>query len=223
MKPVTRQRGRPARTDSAMSRAHIVRQAFNAFAVQGYDGVSLRQIAAACGVSDSLLHHHFGSKQELWREATDSVIGPLMQRLYVTLDELARQGDAATTIRRNLPESLKLVLAEPGAVEFLFREGEACNERGEYMRATYMRPYLQRLEVLFNQAVAEGRFNPFPPVYRDVLVMGFLRSLVIPGVLQKELAPHLATAESTARFIDRMVEVLFDGFARRPLADAPEI
>lgn len=211
-----RQRGRPARSDSAMSRDQIVRRAFNAFAVHGFDGVSLRQLAAHCGVSDSLLHHHFGSKQELWQEAADQVIGPLMQRLYLTLEELARDRDAAATIRHNLPRSLKLVLAEPHAVEFMFREGEADNERGEYMRATYMRPYLQRLDVLFQQAVAEGRFNPFPPVYRDVLVMGFLRSLVIPGVLQTELAPHLATPETVSAFIDNMVEALFAGFARRP-------
>jgi TetR/AcrR family transcriptional regulator len=211
-----RQRGRPARSDSAMSRDQIVRRAFNAFAVHGFDGVSLRQLAAHCGVSDSLLHHHFGSKQELWQEAADQVIGPLMQRLYLTLEELARDRDAAATIRHNLPRSLKLVLAEPYAVEFMFREGEADNERGDYMRSTYMRPYLQRLDVLFQQAVADGHFNPFPPVYRDVLVMGFLRSLVIPGVLQTELAPHLATPETVSAFIDNMVEALFAGFARRP-------
>lgn len=211
-----RQRGRPARSDSAMSRDQIVRRAFNAFAVHGFDGVSLRQLATHCGVSDSLLHHHFGSKQELWQEAADQVVGPLMNRLYATLEELARDRDAAAAIRQNLPRSLKLVLAEPYAVEFMFREGEADNERGDYMRSTYMRPYLQRLDVLFQQAVADGHFNPFPPVYRDVLVMGFLRSLVIPGVLQTELAPHLATPETVSAFIDNMVEALFAGFARRP-------
>lgn len=213
-----RQRGRPARSDSAMSRDQIVRRAFNAFAVHGYDGVSLRQLAAACGVSDSLLHHHFGSKQDLWREAADQVIGPLMQRLYESLEQLARQGDAASAIRRNLPQSLKLVLAEPYAVEFMFREGEPANERGEYMRATYMRPYLQRLDTLFQQAVAEGQFNSFPPIHRDVLVMGFLRSLVIPGILQQELAPHLASPQALSDFIDQMVEVLFTGFTRRPVS-----
>lgn len=216
MQPTPRQRGRPARTECVMSREHLLRQAFNAFAVHGYEGVSLRQLACACGVSDSLLHHHFGSKHELWREAADQVIGPLMQRLYETLEQLALQGDAASTIRRNLPQSLKLVLAEPYAVEFMFREGEPANERGEYMRATYMRPYLQRLDVLFQQAVAEGQFNPFPPIHRDVLVMGFLRSLVIPGILQTELADHLATAEARSAFIDQMVDVLFTGFTRRP-------
>ena len=217
-----RQRGRPARQDSAMTREQIVRRAFNAYATQGFDGVSLRQLATHCGVSDSLLHHHFGSKQELWQEAADQVIGPLMNRLYATLEDLARDRDAAATIRHNLPQSLKLVLAEPHAVEFMFREGEATNERGEYMRSTYMRPYLQRLDVLFQQAVQEGHFNPFPTVYRDVLVMGFLRSLVIPGVLQTELAPHLATPETVSAFIDNMVETLFTGFAHRSLSVSPE-
>jgi hypothetical protein len=34
--------------------------------------VSLRQLAGDCGVSDSLLHHHFGSKHQLWQEAADN-------------------------------------------------------------------------------------------------------------------------------------------------------
>ena len=94
--------------------------------------------------------------------------------------------------------ALKLVLAEPYAVEFMFREGEADNERGDYMRSTYMRPYLQRLDVLFQQAVADGHFNPFPPVYRDVLVMGFLRSLVIPGVLPSHCVSSSRTTVNVA-------------------------
>ncbi len=77
----SRRRGRPARADAVMAREDILRQAFQAFARQGYDNVSQRQLAADCGVSDSLLHHHFGSKQQLWQDAVDSVFGPLMQVL----------------------------------------------------------------------------------------------------------------------------------------------
>lgn len=132
-----RRRGRPARNDAVMAREDILRQAFLAFARLGYDGVSQRQLASECGVSDSLLHHHFGSKQQLWQEAADSVFAPLVAQLLERLEALARQGTAATTLRQNLPQALSFMMADPAALQFLFREGEGDSERSEYLRVTY--------------------------------------------------------------------------------------
>lgn len=206
-----RRRGRPGRDAVAMPREDILRRAFTAFARDGYDNVSLRSLGAECAVSDSLLTHHFGSKQQLWREAADSIFGAIYERLLALLDALAASGDAATALQSNLPQAIKLMAANPVALEFLFREGEGDNCRGEYLRATYLRPYLARLDVLFDQAQASGRYRTVSPASRHALVMGLLRSLVIPGALRAELAPHLATAETTNTYIDDAVSVLYDG------------
>lgn len=215
-----RRRGRPARADTVMAREDILHQAFQAFAIQGYDGVSLRQLASDCRVSDSLLHHHFGSKQQLWQEAADSVFRPLMTDMVEKLEALARQGDAASALRQNLPLALKLMAANPVAMQFLFREGEGSSERSDYLRERYVRPYLDRLDGLFSQGVAAGHLRPVVPATRHVLVMGFVRSLVIPGVLQAELAPHLASPETLSAFIDDMAAALFGGFAHTSLPPA---
>lgn len=44
----------------------IVEAALAAFAEHGFHGASMRDIAARAGVSQSLVHHHFGSKDALW-------------------------------------------------------------------------------------------------------------------------------------------------------------
>lgn len=208
-----RRRGRPARNDAVMAREDILRHAFLAFARLGYDGVSQRQLASECGVSDSLLHHHFGSKQQLWQEAADSVFAPLVAQLLERLEALARQGTAATTLRQNLPQALMFMMADPAALQFLFREGEGDSERGEYLRVTYVRPYLSRLDELFAQGVAAGQLRPLMPATRHALVMGFMRTLVIPGVLQAEVAGHLASPEALSAYIDEVSSALFGGFA----------
>ena len=80
-----------------------------------------------------------------------------------------------------------------------------------------MRPYLARLDTLFNQAVADQHFRPISPVARHVLILGFLRSLVIPAHLQDELAPHLQTPQTTAALIDEVATLLINGFSSTPL------
>lgn len=48
----------------------LVEVAMRLFAEKGFDGVTVRDIAAAAGVSVGLINHHFGSKEGL-REAVD--------------------------------------------------------------------------------------------------------------------------------------------------------
>lgn len=212
-----RLRGRPRCQENVTSRSDIVEKAFIAFAEQGYEGVSLRQIAHQCGVSDSLLHHHFGSKQQLWQEAADNFLRPLMATLTTDLETLAQSNQPAQALRQNLPLSIKNLVANPAALGFIFREGDSNNERADYLRNTYMRPYLARLDSLFNQAVADQHFRPISPVARHVLILGFLRSLVIPAHLQDELAPHLQSQQTTAALIDEVASLLINGFSSTPI------
>ncbi len=213
-----RRRGRPSRDAEAMPREEILHRAFAAFAREGYDSVSLRSLAAACGVSDSLLTHHFGSKQQLWYEATDSVYAPLNARLMALLDALAGAGDAVTILQSNLPQAVKLMASEPVALQFLFREGEGDDERGEYIRQQYVHPYQARLDALFDRAQNQGLYRRLSPASRYTLLFGLMRSLVMPGLMRDELAAHLADPQRMENYIDESVAILHRGFTLAPQA-----
>jgi AcrR family transcriptional regulator len=47
-----------------------------AFAERGYDGASIRSIAAAAGVDPALVHHYFGTKDALFLAAVDAPADP---------------------------------------------------------------------------------------------------------------------------------------------------
>lgn len=58
--------------NAAATRAAILLSARGRFAREGYDGASLREIAADAGVDAALVARYFGSKEELFREALTS-------------------------------------------------------------------------------------------------------------------------------------------------------
>lgn len=60
-------RGR--RPGSNTTREAVLEAARRRFAEAGYDGASIRAIAAAAGVDPALVPHFFGSKEQLFREA----------------------------------------------------------------------------------------------------------------------------------------------------------
>lgn len=216
-----RRRGRPSRDGSAMPREDILKRAFAAFARQGYEGVSLRQLAGECGVSDSLLSHHFGSKQQLWYEAVDSVFAPLYHRLVTTLESIEAE-NVAWVLRRNLKASLTLLAAQPDALAFMFREGEGDSERADHLRDNYVEPYIRRIHVLVDEARAQGLMRTLSHEACSGMVLGIMRMLVIPGIYKQALAPRLATPEAIAAYVDEIVTIFYDGLML-PAATLPTL
>jgi len=61
----------PRRRDAAATRARLLDAARELFLSQGFQATGLRQVAARAGVDVTLVRRYFGSKQQLFTEATD--------------------------------------------------------------------------------------------------------------------------------------------------------
>lgn len=125
----TASRGR--RPGSPDTKAAILEAARERFAAAGFGGTTIRSVAAAAGVDAALVHHYFGSKDDLFLAAlalpvdprvllADAVTGPLedaperLLRTFLSVwDDPALQPALLATIRRVL---------EPGG-DRLIRDG----------------------------------------------------------------------------------------------------
>ncbi|MEU4066906.1 TetR family transcriptional regulator [Streptomyces wedmorensis] len=74
-----RRRGRPSRTEEESgpgARERILDAARAEFAERGYDKASVRGIARAAGVDPALVHHYFGTKDEVFAAAIEVSFEP---------------------------------------------------------------------------------------------------------------------------------------------------
>lgn len=78
--------------DDLTARARIRDAALREFGDKGYDGATIRGIAARAGVSSGLLRHHFGSKQEL-RDACDEYLVKTMRDINEQVQANVERGD----------------------------------------------------------------------------------------------------------------------------------
>ncbi|MGB7405906.1 MAG: TetR family transcriptional regulator [Pacificimonas sp.] len=60
---------KPRERQRRETRARILAKALEIFAARGFEGATLRDIAAAADVNHALIKYHFDSKDRLWREA----------------------------------------------------------------------------------------------------------------------------------------------------------
>ena len=79
-----------------LSAAALIRvTATRLFAEQGYAAVTVRQIAAAAGVSPALVIHHYGSKERL-RTVIDERVAAFVESMLATLAEAPGEGGSAS-------------------------------------------------------------------------------------------------------------------------------
>ncbi|MEG8281107.1 TetR/AcrR family transcriptional regulator [Streptomyces sp. AHA2] len=77
--PAARRRGRPPRTESAGTRDRILTAARDEFSARGYEKTSVRGIAKTAGVDSALVHHYFGTKEQVFEAAVTQSFGPALQ------------------------------------------------------------------------------------------------------------------------------------------------
>jgi AcrR family transcriptional regulator len=121
--------GRRSGAQALRTRARILRSAERLFARRGYRGVSLRDLARACGLRMFTIQHHFGSKLALYREILrmrDHEVEALVRRV------LAEERSAPALVGRVVDELFDFFLAHRDAIALRARAvlGEGLPRRG---------------------------------------------------------------------------------------------
>jgi AcrR family transcriptional regulator len=89
--PAGRPRGRPARDAAAAgapgTREQILAAARAAFAEHGYDKASVRAIARGAGVDSALVHHYYGTKEQVFAAAVAAAVAPALTALHAVPED----------------------------------------------------------------------------------------------------------------------------------------
>jgi AcrR family transcriptional regulator len=169
------------------TRRRLLDQAARLFAAEGFHGVSLAQIAGACGLGNAGLLHHFPSKNKLYRAVLEALATDLEQRLAeasaaadvtpaarlrATLRAqaiwTARQPQAARLVLRELLDNLGRVeqaqnLPLSGVVALMRRQIEAAQAAGAVSPAPAMLLLTQFLGALAYAVMARPTFARMYP------------------------------------------------------------
>ncbi|PKQ37869.1 MAG: hypothetical protein CVT59_04575 [Actinobacteria bacterium HGW-Actinobacteria-1] len=137
------------RLDPEQSKAAILEAARTLFAQRGFSAVSVRDVAEAAGVTHGLVHHHFGSKNDLAIE--------VVRRETLTAGQgmmLAATADDWKTV--GLPRAIRYYLTEGRTSVLLIMRAEIDGLMPESMLAEDEPRSLGVLAATIGQMQAEG-------------------------------------------------------------------
>jgi len=148
--------GRPPGATGERTRAEILDAALEAFAEAGFEAMSVRELTRRLGVSHNLVHHHFGSKQDLWRAALDHGVGPTAKELLELLGESVGSPDAKQILRVGLERGIELLTRRPAVVRILADESARRGPRLDYLHQRYLGPMVDMLSRFLAESRAHG-------------------------------------------------------------------
>ncbi|MFC3058427.1 TetR/AcrR family transcriptional regulator [Paenirhodobacter populi] len=167
-----------------------MRVALSCFAQDGYDGTSLRAIAAGAGVDVAIVARLYGSKFELWKAVIDHLA-----------DQMAHaQTEAASFSPDGRPVHLRLAIALrhfvrfhtgiPELPRFFSDEVSRPGERRDYIVLRLWQPHREMFLPLLVEATEAGMMPGVDPETLLVMMVGAIGiSLALPVMSGRSATP----------------------------------
>ncbi len=198
-----------ARTEKIRGARHpeeILDAALDLFAVGGYFGTSMRQIARAVGVRESALYHHFPSK--------DAILGGLLAEFGPAHAEKLAAVDVAAVVKQVGAEGMLRLLIdrmledwsrtphEQKVFRMILSEGPRLGTAGLLHPRTFIARARSHVARLFSELMRLKQIRKVDPdtaaiAFMGPLIMLRLIHLALPSgppdvrVMKKEAAAHL--------------------------------
>jgi AcrR family transcriptional regulator len=152
---------RPRNADAELTRQRILDSAIGRFGSQGLSGTSLRVIAGDVGVTFATVHHHFGSKSELFSRCMDASYQQLSGLREVLAQTLARTEGSIETKVAAVARSAFVYAREHATVSrFLLRANvyeTAANDRTQQSQQQYLDQVSEILSPVLDRPARELR------------------------------------------------------------------
>jgi TetR/AcrR family transcriptional regulator len=203
----SRRRGRT----SKISRERILDASLVEFAKHGYEGATTASVARRIGVTQPLIHYHFGSKEALWRAAVELAFSQ-MAGLLEDMDEESHGGDPRQRMREIVRRFVRFSAKHPEVSRLIIAESAVPGPRLEWMTEKHLRPLIRRVEQNFRAGRDAG-------IVKDLSLESLI--FVFLGALPHffDGAPLIgllwgidpADEEHVEKYADTLIEVLTSG------------
>lgn len=205
-----RPRVAPAAPAELDGRERILAVATRAFAEVGYEGATTAQIARDAGVTQPLVHHHFGSKDGLWRAAMDRVFANVPR--FVASDD----GDPVSALLAGIEPFVRFVAAHPEATRIVAREGATASPRLDYLVERHLGAPFREVVALLRAGQRSGAlFDDVRPELVLFFMLGAGSHLFdVTAFAKRSVGVDAATTRTIDEFVGLVRAVLGRGLFR---------
>jgi TetR/AcrR family transcriptional regulator len=193
------------------TRTALLVAALDAFAESGYQAMSVRELARALGVSHNIVHHHFGSKQNLWRAALEhGLAGPALELLQFQGDATGA-ADPVEVVRTIVRNAVMLYARFPSIARIIAIESAQGGERLDFLYERYINPTIRSFGRFLDSAHEQGVRELDTRTIMLFIVAGVPALFTHSALAGKLGGLHADSTASVTRYANTIAEMVIGG------------
>ncbi len=166
------------------TKIRILQKAGELFAARGYREISMREIAAECGITKPAIYHYFRDKKHLYLEVLDREL----ERLVLALDEAGGgSGEAADRLARLVRCYLESLQQRLSLIQLLLRDVGAIEREVPGVAAKRSEDILRPFVAVIQEGIARGEFRPVDATRAALSLAGMMNVFVTRTLLRPDL------------------------------------
>lgn len=184
-------------------RRRIIQEATRLFTHNGYNAVSMREIAAACGITKAALYYHFKDKQDLF----GAILNEYLERMNRLIDECSA---SSATTRDRLSAFIREVFRQPAEQRAIIRlaSQDMTNLSAEFQvqfNQRYHTLFIGKLAEILEAGVQSGELKP---------ANGRQAAWVLLGMMYPFFYPHENQSLEASQIVEWISTIFFEGITR---------
>jgi len=192
-------------------RTRLEEVAIQIFAQHGYDAVSTGDVARAAGLSQPMVHYHFGSKEALWKAAMIRLMRTLGTRFPTNSSELKDLGpiDRLKVMTRRF---ILLSGYEPNLAQIIIHESLSRSERLDWLIQQYVRRGYSEFDTVLTDGIEAGMIKDLPLyAITNSIISAASCIFCFSPVVNTVYDVDITTSERVQEVADTLVEIVFHG------------
>jgi TetR/AcrR family transcriptional regulator len=210
-KPARKQQQR-----SIVTQQKLLDAAIEAFAENGFNGTSTRDIAERAGVHHPLITYHFKNKDLLWRTAADRVFRDFRRSLAASL-EAHRHESPKKRMASLIRAYVRYAKSQPALHKVMVQEASYPNPRLDWLIETHLQPFFGATFELLEELQAIGVAPPGNPrLLFNMIRLSSGGLLALGNELKQSSGIDVEQEETLDEIADLVVAVFLPGEPQLP-------
>ncbi len=190
--------------------------AIELFAAHGYDAVSTTQVAKAAGLTQSIVHYHFGSKEQLWKSAVTRLINR-RGLVFEAVPHEFKDIEPIARIKILLRRLFRANVREPNYSRIVMQEAMGNGERMQWLLDQHLVRGYGVIDSMLQDAIANGSMRKMPFHGLSNILTSVASGTVLLGHVTRAIYDVDRSAEENLdQLEDMIISIIFDGLAAAP-------
>lgn len=153
---------------AARMRERILAAALTEFAAKGYEGATIRSIAAASGAKHPIIDYHFGNKEGLWNAVAERCVGELAKRI----EGISKTVDNRTILKEIVKTFFEYDMENKAFHRFMIQASARMGPQGRRAIKKHVVPIIELQSKCVKDCQIRGQLPKGDPVLFSYMLIG---------------------------------------------------